>query len=263
MDLVKKYSSRKGFTRIIKPGDGGLEFTGFGILGLASGEKYSGKTEGNEEFLVVLGGTCEIIGKNFEYKNIGKRENVFSGKPYSVYLSRGVEYEVTAVTDVEIAVSSAPSSLDCPARLFTPDDVKEVTIGRDNWTRDAYIILDESAEASYLFIGEALVPSGNWASYPPHRHDYDNLPNEVNMEEIYFFRFNPENGFGIQKVYTDDRSIDETYTIEQNDTVILPRGYHPVVAAPGYSLYYLWIMAGKNRKFLSCLDPEHKWVAEK
>jgi len=125
-------------------------------------------------------------------------------------------------------------------------------------------MLTDAFPAAHLFIGEAYVPSGNHASYPPHRHDFDNLPVEVDMEELYFFRFNPEQGYGIQKIYTDNRDINFTCTVKQNDTTLIPRGYHPVINAPGYTMYYLWIMAGQNhRKFLSVIDPDHKWIVGK
>jgi len=168
------------------------------------------------------------------------------------------------VTDVEIAWTASPSTLKTAAYVITPEQVKEAHIGKENYQRDAVLMLTEAFPAQHLFIGEAYVPSGNHASYPPHRHDFDNLPVEVDMEELYFFRFNPEQGYGIQKIYTDDGSIDFTCTVKQNDTTLIPRGYHPVINAPGYTMYYLWIMTGQNhRKFLSVIDPQHKWILGK
>ena len=135
-------------------------------------------------------------------------------------------------------------------------------MGKPGFQRRALMMVTEEVTADYLFIGEAIVPPANWASYPPHRHDFDELPYEVDMEEIYYFRFDRPQGFGIQKIYSDNRSIDETYTIQDHHTVLIPEGYHPVATAPGYSMYYLWVMAGKNRRFLSRLDPDHSWVAQ-
>jgi 5-deoxy-glucuronate isomerase len=167
-------------------------------------------------------------------------------------------YKIVALEDLELAVCQAPSSRQGTPQVVPPDGVKEVVIGRNNWQRRALIMVDENVPADYLFIGEAIVASGNWASFPPHRHEEDALPDEVEMEEVYYFRFDRPRGFGIQKVYTDDRSIDETLTVTQHDTILIPRGYHPVVAAPGSTMYYLWIMAGKNRRFLSRIDPDHR-----
>ena len=107
-------------------------------------------------------------------------------------------------------------------------------------------------------VGETINPPGNWSSYPPHKHDRHAPPDEVALEELYYYRFKPETGFGVQLIY-DDR--DETARIVRDgDVVAIPSGYHPVVAAPGYSLYYLWVMAGEGRMLAPYFDPTHAWV---
>jgi 5-deoxy-glucuronate isomerase len=237
--------------------------TEFGIINLKKGEEYSAKADTNEVVLIVLGGKCAVTGDGFEFKSVGERKDVFSGKPHTVYIPCGRNYKITGKTDVEIAWVSSPSDLKTDPYVIAPEQVKETHIGKDNYQRDAYLMLTDAFPAKHLFIGEAFVPSGNHASYPPHRHDFDNLPVEVDMEEVYFFRFNPAQGYGIQKIYTDDRKIDFTCTVKQNDTTLMPQGYHPVINAPGYTMYYLWIMAGMNhRKFLSVIDPDHKWMVK-
>lgn len=245
-------------------GDGDLKLTEFGILSLKKGETYKGETGKSEVALIILGGTCGVSGDRFQFTNIGERKDVFSGKPYTVYIPCGERYTVVATADVEIAWAAAPSDLKTDAYIITPEQVKESHLGRENYQRDALLILTDAFPSKHLFIGEAYVPSGNHASYPPHRHDFDHLPVEVDMEELYFFRFNPSQGYGIQKIYTDDRSIDFTCTVKHNDTTLIPEGYHPVINAPGYTMYYLWIMAGRNnRKFLSVIDPDHQWILKK
>lgn len=258
------YKKTNGFSKISGIGDGDMKLTEFGIIDLKKGGKYSGATGEKEFAFVILGGKCTVSGNGFEFKNIGERKDVFSGRPYTVYIPCGKDYAITADTDVEIAWTSTPSDLKTDAYVIAPDKVKEVHIGKENYQRDAYLMLTDEYPSAHLYIGEAYVPSGNHASYPPHRHDFDNLPVEVDMEEIYFFRFNPDQGYGIQRIYTDDCSIDFTCTVKNNDTTLIPRGYHPVINAPGYTMYYLWIMAGQNhRKFLSVTDPEHKWIIGK
>jgi 5-deoxy-glucuronate isomerase len=264
MDYLKHYKAQNGFTKISTIGDGNLELTEFGIINLKQGEYYNSATGDSEVVLVILGGKCSVSGNGFAFENIGKRENVFSGKPYTVYISCGKIYSITADSDVELAWTASPSDLDTPAYVISPKQVKEVHIGTESYERNAYLMLTDEFPSKHLYIGEAFVGSGKHASYPPHRHDFDNLPNEVDMEEVYFFRFKPGQGYGIQKIYTDDRSLDVTYTVEENDTTLIPEGYHPVINAPGYTMYYLWIMAGQNhRKFKSVIDPNHKWVLEK
>lgn len=263
MSYLKHYAPKEGFTKISSIGDGGLELTEFGIIKLSQGKEYAGETEACEVALIVLQGTCSIKVGEVSFSQIGERKDVFSGKPYTVYVPRESSYTIHADIDVELAWVASPSDLDAEPYVITPDLVKEAHIGKDNYQRDAYIVLSDEFPSSHLFIGEAFVPSGNHASYPPHRHDQDNLPHEVDMEELYFFRFCPTQGYGIQRIYTDDRSIDFTCTVEENDTTLIPEGYHPVICAPGYTMYYLWIMAGRrNRKFLSVADPAHAWVVE-
>ncbi len=263
MNYKHPWSPTPGLSQIVKPGDAGLQQIHFAMLCLKAGEQFTAEAQDKETALIVLSGTCAVRGGGFNFEQLGNRQDVFSGKPATAYLPAGNGYTVEAATDVEVAVCQADSDRPGKPLCVAPQDVKEVAIGKDNWTRTAYLVVGDEVPAHHLFIGEALVPPGNWASFPPHRHDEDALPDEIDMEEIYFFRFDRPDGFGIQKIYTDDRSIDETITFEENDTLLIPEGYHPVVAAPGYAMYYLWIMAGPNhRKFLSRQDPAHRWVAE-
>lgn len=262
MNYKHTWNPVPGLSEIVKPGDAGLKQIRFGMVCLSAGESFFATAKESETALVILSGTGTVRGESFEFPDLGQRKDVFSGKATTVYLPAGNSFQVEASTDLEVAVCQADSERKGEPLVVGPDAVKEVTIGRDNWTRKAHILVGDDVPAHYLFIGEAFVPPGNWASFPPHRHDKDALPDEVEMEEIYFFRFDRPNGFGIQKIYTDDRSIDETITFGENDTTLLPEGYHPVVAAPGYSMYYLWIMAGAARKFISRLDPAHAWVAQ-
>ena len=187
---------------------------------------------------------------------------MFDGKPHTVYLPRHTAYTVTALTDMDFALNESPATRDTAnPTVITPEMTRTITIGRDNFFRYATIILDEKFDSEHFYIGEGLIPSGNWSGYPPHRHDIDNPPEEIDMEEPYFYRFDPEQGFGIQKVYQPDGSINETYTVKNNDTVAIAEGYHPLCGAPGYQMYYLWTMTGAvNRGLISGKDPIHAWV---
>ena len=144
--------------------------------------------------------------------------------------------------------------------IVNPEDVIIKNLGKPGWEREAHFILDERVDSNMLYIGEAFVKGGQWASYPPHKHDDDNMPIEAETEEIYYYEFKQPQGFGIQKVYTMEGDVDETYTVKSGDFVEIPRGYHPFHAAPGYDNYYLWIMAGKDRGFYMTTDEDHKWL---
>ena len=264
MDYLKHYKAKRGFTQISKIGDGNLKLTEFGLIKLDKGENCKLNSGKMENVLIILGGKCSVSGDGFDFPALGERKDVFSGKPYTVFIPAGKEYTVSADTDVEIAWTASPAGkTDSTSYVIMPDQVKEAHIGKENFQRDAYLMLTDEYPSSHFYIGEAFVPSGNHASFPPHRHDADNLPIEVDMEEVYFFRFSPSSGYGIQKIYTDDGSIDYTCTVKENDTTLIPEGYHPVINAPGSVMYYLWIMAGpNNRKFLSVMDANFKHVLD-
>ena len=251
-----------GLTMLSQPGDAGMQHLSFGMIALALGKQYSQTPCDRETALVLLKGEAVISGKTLPRQTIGPRGDFFHDKPWTVFLPAKCTCEIEAVSDCEIALCQAPSTRIGKPLFIPPEKVKEVSLGKPGFARKAWIMVNEEITADYLFIGEALVPSANWASYPPHRHDFDDPPREVDMEEIYYFRFDRPQGFGIQKIYTDSRSIDETLTVQDHHTVLIPEGYHPVCTAPGYTMYYLWIMAGKNRRFLSQPDPDHAWVAQ-
>ena len=253
---------RPGFTSLSKPGDAGMQYLSFGMLALPSGQSYRLVSEDREMALVLLKGAARVSGGGLERRTIGPRADVFTEKPWTVLVRAQGDCTVEATADCEIAVCQAPSTQSGPSLVIPPEEVKEVSLGKPGFQRRALMMLTEEVPADYLFIGEAVVPPANWASFPPHRHDFDELPDEVDMEEIYYFRFDHPQGFGIQKIYTDSRSIDETLTVQDHHTVLIPEGYHPVCTAPGYSMYYLWVMAGRNRRFLSRLDPNHRWVVQ-
>lgn len=261
MKYLKKYKEGYGLKNIVALKEAGLKKSAFNLLKLEAGGSYPGNTANCESAFVILSGTCSITGDGFKYENIGSRKDVFSGKPTAAYLPCQTGYKVEAITEVEIAICSAESDLKSKPVLIKPEDVKEIGLGVINWKRKAYFILDQGINSQNLFLGETHLPPGKWA-FPPHRHDKDNLPEEVDMEEVYHFRVNPQSGFGIQLSYTDDRLRDDAYLVRNGDTVILPDGYHPATASPVDSLYLLWFMAGDKRMFLSRPDDDYKWVTK-
>ena len=240
-----------------------LSLIEFGLISLKKGELLSHQTGAREYAIIILEGTCRITGEGFKEINLGQRQSVFSGNATLIYLPCYFEFQITPTTNLEVAWTSAPSSMRISPYVIRPEEIKQVLIGKGCYRREAFLILTDAYPSQHLFIGEAFVPPGNHASYPPHRHDNDDLPREVDMEELYFFRFDSDQGFGIQQIYTEDRSIDFACTVRHNDATLIPSGYHPVTTMPGYGMYYLWIMAGPHhRKFLSVLEPDHAWIVE-
>lgn len=232
------------------------------MLKLAAGQSFTYEEKDKEYALILLGGTCSISGDGLDFKQIGKRATVFDGPATALYIPRNRKFTVTAETELAVAVCKSPAEKDFESALVKPEDVVIKDLGKPGWQRQAHFIVDERIDANLIYVGEAFVEGGQWASFPPHKHDEDKMPAEGILEEIYYFEFDKPTGFGIQKVYTSDGSIDETYTVKNGDFVEIPRGYHPCCCAPGYKCYYLWIMAGKNRGFFMSTDPDHVWLTK-
>lgn len=232
------------------------------IWSLAPGGSREAVFETSESLLVVLGGRCDLAVRGGpSWQSLGGRADVFSGAATSVYLPAGQRVEVSAEDGAEIAVVRAPAEPRGEAYRIGPDKVSRETRGKGSWQREVHTILDASRPAQRLLVGETYNPPGAWSSYPPHKHDQHRPPEESQLQEIYHYRFQPAQGFGIQRVYSPERGVDELLLVEHCDTVLIPFGYHPVVAAPGYRLYYLWALAGEGREMRLQEDPEHAWVA--
>jgi 5-deoxy-glucuronate isomerase len=236
----------------------------FGYLRLAAGESYQAESGDREILAVLLGGkaTFEIDGTRFE--NIGGRPNVFSGKPYSVYIPAGASFTIKAEGTVEMALPSAPSDLGTAPYVIEPAQVATGVWGAANFTRNYHQILTLASQpdlpARRLIVGETFTPSGNWSTYPPHKHQEDNLPREAYQEEMYYFKVNPNDGFGIC-CYYNEQDEGENFTIRDNSIHMMPHGYHTVVSAPGYTTYYLWFLAGNQRVQAAVDDPNVGWVS--
>jgi 5-deoxy-glucuronate isomerase len=268
--LYKAGELKEGYTSLVSGENAELKFIEFGRLFLREeSESYKGDTVGVEAVLTVFGGRCSINieganGHRVAYAKVGDRAGVFSGKPSMVYLPSGVEYDVVAETpDLDVGVSKASSEVDWPPVLVKPNDAMERSVGAGNWERKVYTAIGDNIGAQRLIVGETFNPPGNWSSAPPHKHDSEGV-DEAPYEEVYFFRIKPSQGFGLQRIYTpldDEDPFDLVYIVEDGDTVVIPRGYHPVVAAPGYELYYLWILAGEERRYGAWSDdPRHSWI---
>jgi 5-deoxy-glucuronate isomerase len=261
--LVKARRSGKEIV-VVTPESAGWKYVGFAAYRLEPGEEIALAPNAREHCIVVLRGTVTVRGGMQTWRDIGERASVFEDRsPYAVYLPQGAAASVVAHTQAEIAVASAPGTSARPARLIEPSGMKRFSRGSDANTRYVCDILPESAPADHLLVVEVLTPSGHSSSYPPHKHDTDNPPVESSLEETYYHRLNPKQGFAFQRVYTDDRSLDESLAVEDHDVVMVPRGYHPVVVPYGYDSYYLNVMAGPTRAWHFRNDPVHEWMLKR
>lgn len=235
----------------------------FSLLRLAPGETHQGESAGREILAVLLGGkaTFDINGSRFE--NVGGRPNVFAGKPHSVYIPAGASFTITANSAVEIGLTSAPSDLQTAPYVIEPAQVATGVWGAANFSRNYHQILTLASQpelpARRLIVGETYTPSGNWSTYPPHKHQQDDLPRQAYHEEMYYFRVSPNDGFGICRYYNEDGE-EENFTIKDNSIHMMSKGYHTVVSAPGYTTYYIWFLAGTQRVQGAVDDPNVGWV---
>ena len=240
----------------------GFQFLSFAVRQLKPGEAFDSDTRNCELALVLLGGSCSVSSSRGEWKRGGRRPNVFSGMPYALYLPIDTRFTLTAHDDCDLALCYSRAEEPRAPALITPEDVEVEIRGAGNATRQINKIIRPEFDAHRLLVVEVYTPGGNWSSYPPHKHDHHAPPAEVDLEEIYYYRVNRPEGYAIQKVYTPDRHIDETLTVRDGDMVLVPEGYHPVVAAHGYDVYYLNVLAGSARSMAASDDPDYAWVRD-
>ncbi|POD75675.1 5-deoxy-glucuronate isomerase [Pseudomonas syringae group genomosp. 3] len=268
MSLLTKSKSEGRDVVALAPG--ALEYVGFAAYRLEAGEHLSLSAEEHELCVVLLAGRASVTGEApgqeaFNWENIGDRQSVFEEKsPFAVYLPPHSQADVVAQGPVHLAVCRAPGDAgkQLPARLIQPASMKRSVRGKGANTRYVCDILPDTESAHSLLVVEVRTPSGHSSSYPPHKHDRDNLPHESFLEETYYHMVNPPQGFVFQRVYTDDRSIDQAMAVENNDLVTVPKGYHPVSVPYGYESYYLNVMAGPTRAWQFNNDPQHSWLLD-
>ena len=244
----------------VTPAAAGWRYVGFEVRRLTRGQSLTRSTVGREVCLVMLTGKADVRFDSHEWTGIGGRQSVFDGPSDSVYAPPGGELSVTAGgAGCEVALGWAPATRGADATLIPASEVRVLKRGADRTERTIHNILMEDRPAESLLVTEVFTPGGNWSSYPPHKHDTDDPPRETYLEETYYHRLARTEGFGVQLVYTDDRSLNEALQVRDGDVVLVPRGYHPVAAAAGYDLYYLNVMAGPVRRWLITTDPDHRW----
>lgn len=260
-DLLVKPESGSGCVSRVTPESAGWTYVGFELFRLKAGEGASAETGDREACLVWVSGTGRARSGADDFGLLGGRASPFDGVPAALYVPAGSGWAVTAETDMELAVCTAPGKAGArPARVIRPEDLSRETRGKGTNTRHVTNILPEDQPADSLLVVEVITPGGHTSSYPPHKHDRDNLPEESLLEETYYHRLNPRQGFAFQRVYTDDRSLDEVMAVEDGDVVLVPKGYHPCAACHGYDLYYLNVMAGPKRTWKFHNAPEHAWL---
>lgn len=230
----------------------------FFVRRLQPGDVLQTSTEGEEAAFVILGGTC-LADWGQGAKPLGKRKNVFDGLPYTLYLPSQSQVTFTAETACEIAECRVPSTAKLEPRLITPRDVATSLRGGGNASRQIVDVIPPKFPADKLMVIEVYTPGGNWSSYPPHKHDVHNPPDEVDLDEIYYFRIQRE-GFALQHLYGGEAAKEQVVKARDGDVVLVHSGYHAVVAGPGYDVYYLNFLAGSSRSLAVTEDTQRSWI---
>ncbi len=242
----------------VSPTSAGWTYVGFEVLQL-SGDMVAERDCGDREVcVVVISGTVDVHSQHGDWLSVGGRPDPWSGAPDGAYLPPRSRF--TLMGSGEVALCWAPGAgSSVAARVLAGDEITAEVRGYDAQERLVRPILMADRDAQSLLVCEVLTPGGSWSSYPPHKHDRDEPPRETFLEETYYHRISPSRGFGLQRVYSHDRSLDETLSFGDRDCVLVPRGYHTVSAPPGYDLYYLNVMAGPRREWAVANDPDHEW----
>lgn len=261
MNFKKVYKKASGYTPLCKIGECSLKMLEFGIIELEDGESVVYDTQDKETAFIILEGYCTVRFDDQVWEKIGNRNTVFENKKaVSFYMPIEQQLTVEGNGHVKIAVCGAPIQEKTQPQLLPEEHVVLKTLGKVPFERETSFVIDGNSNARSLTIGECYVTPGNWAGFPPHKHDEDNMPAECITEEVYYFLFDPMQGFAIQCLYTADGEIDEAYRVKNDELVEFPRGYHTTVSTPGYATYFLWLMAGEFQGFNRSNDPEHAWI---
>ncbi len=247
----------------VTPQSAGWSHVGFRLVKLADGQRHEGGGDDREACLVLVSGAADIATADADYAGVGGRASPFEDRaPGAVYVPAGMPWSVVARGEAELAVCSAPGRPGRPSRLIDAARMPREVRGSGTNTRHVRNILPETEPADGLLVVEVITPAGHWSSYPPHKHDTAVPGEETVLEETYYHRIDPPQGFAFQRVYSDDHSLDESFSVGDGDVVLVPRGYHPVGAAHGYELYYLNVMAGPERRWLFRTEPGHAWLLQ-
>jgi len=264
-DLLRKPNGTAGKVHDITPESAGWDYVGFGLYHLVAGETVAEKTGDTEVILVLVEGKAGIAAGDKNFGELGERMSVFERiPPHCIYIPNDSDWSATATTKCTLAVCTAPGKGGFEAQIIGPTGIELEERGKGANTRYIHNIAMENRDvADSLLVTEVFTPSGNWSSYPPHRHDEDNYPDMTYLEETYYHRLNPEQGYGIQRVFSEDGSLDETMAVSNGDVVLVPKGHHPVGAPYGYEMYYLNVMAGPLRKWRFENHPDHDWIFQR
>jgi 5-deoxy-glucuronate isomerase len=264
--LIKHPSQTFGAYQKITAEDAGWTHLSMEARLIRKGETWQGDTGENEYAFILLSGNYSASTNRGSWQTINGRKNVFAGIAHTLYLPRHTSFTITAVSELlDIAAGWCLASEDFPARFKRPEEAAIEIRGGDNATRQINSLVEPGFGCSNIIAVEVYTPSGNWSSFPAHKHDErvvdtNGVVTEACLEEFYFYKIDKKQGYALQHVYTSDGSLNELMQLRTNDLALIPKGYHPVVAAHGYNCYYLNFLAGSDQSLANTPDPDHEWI---
>ena len=263
--LLRKPNGVSGKIHDISPEVANWRYVGFSVYRLRPGETAEESTGDREAILVLVEGKARLSAGGAAFGEMGDRLSVFERTPpHCLYVPNASDWVAEATTDCVLAVCTAPGAGGHKAQVIGPAGIELTERGKGTNTRFINnIAMEDRAVADSLLVTEVFTPAGHWSSYPPHRHDEDDYPNMTYLEETYYHRINPAQGYAHQRVWTEDGSLDETMSVSDHDVTLVPRGHHPCAAPYGYELYYLNVMAGPLRKWRFKNHPDHDWIFQR
>jgi len=253
--MAKHYKIEKieGYHQIITPENSDLEFLNFGIISFSKNKEYRGNTGKNETVFVITEGNCNFYLENKLFAEM-KRSNVFDEPPLAIYLPPFLDYKIEFLGETEICVLSCSAKGISKPVFVDKKKLKFRRVGEETYFRNIIDIITDDFPSERLIVGETINDPGNWSSYPPHKHDKNNLPVETKLEELYFFKIKPKKGFGFIRIF--DETEDNIFLLRNNEVVTIPQGYHPVAVAPKFQIYYLWVLCGNTKKLIPFIHPD-------
>lgn len=264
--FLGKQIGTSGIYQSVTKEEGAWEFLNFQARLMKKGEVWRGNTEDNEYGIILLSGNYRLKSDKGEWQTVNGRKDVFSGIAHTLYLPRHTDFELVAESEIlDIAYGWCETDQDHIPVFKKPEEAEIEIRGGDNATRQINGLIQPGFSCHRLVAVEVYTPSGNWSSFPAHKHDERKVDSdgtllEARLEETYFYKIDKPQGYAIQQLYNDDRSFDEIAVARNNDIVLVPKGYHPVVAGHGYNVYYLNFLTGSDQSLANTSDPDHEWI---
>ncbi len=271
MDILRKPNNENGVYQSITTKNTGWQWLNFEARKMIKGEEWSHDTLEDEMVIVLLSGNFKVSSNKGIWQTFNGRKDVFNGVAHTLYLPKNTRFTLTATSDhLDIGYGWCSAEHDFEPRFLTPSDTPIEIFGGDNATRQFNDLIPPGFPCNRIVVREVYTPSGNWSSFPAHKHDVRTVDDkgellEPQQDETYFYKFQKPAGYAIQQVYTKEsdnpkKHFDEIVRPRNNDVVVVLGGYHPVVAEHGFHCYYLNFLAGTDQSLANTTDTDHEWI---